>query len=109
MTLVDLLHHFVEDVAPSALLFCIVAGTALLWSRTRRASSFAQLVGSVLLFAGFALDQLRWRTVTPYDHTAYAEVMRSASMHIAISTLWPIGFVVFAIGVLWYGLTQKRI
>jgi cbb3-type cytochrome oxidase subunit 3 len=108
MTLVDLVHHFVEDVAPSALLLCIVAGAALLWRRTRRASSLAQLVASVLLFVGFGLDQLRWRSVTPYDHSAYADVMRSAPIHIAMSA-WPIGFVVFAIGYLWYALTQKRI
>ncbi len=106
MQLVDLLHHLV-DFAPTAMLFCVAIGAGFLWSRTRRASSLAQFISSVLLFAGFALGQIRWLLVTPYDHSVFANVMRSEPMRISMSLAEFIGMGTFAISYLCYALRRN--
>ncbi len=108
MPLVDLIHHLI-DVAPVVMLLCVAVVAGVLWRRTRRASSLAQFIASVLLFAGFALYHFRRWYVTPYDHSAYADAMRSEPMRISTDIAQFIGMVVFAIGYLWYALTHKRI
>jgi hypothetical protein len=103
MTLDDLYYRLVLQVMPVAMLVCIIVAAALLWRRTRRASTLAQLVAAVLLFYAFGLNALRWNS-SWYEHLIRSEPMR-ISMDIA---MW-IGIPLFAISYLLYALQQKRI
>ena len=87
---------------PSALLFCIVIGAAILWSRTRRISTLAQLVASVLAFVGVALEQIRWLFVLPADQSMFAHVMRSDPMDASIKLAQLLGSVAFAVAYFCY-------
>jgi TRAP-type mannitol/chloroaromatic compound transport system permease large subunit len=109
MTLTDLIYHLVWDVVPFAALLCVVVGAALLWIRTKRTSAMLQMVASVLLFLGMALDRVRWQFVTPYDNSAFADVLRSESMRIVMLLAPLLGLTVFSISYLWYARAQKRI
>lgn len=51
MTVVDLVFHLTEEILPSIVPPAVVAGAALLWRRTRRASTLVQLVGAILILA----------------------------------------------------------
>ncbi len=106
MPLVDLLNHLVES-APTMMSLFVALGAGLLWSRTRRASTLAQFISSVLLLAGLGLYELRWRFTTPFDHSAFADVMRSESMRVSISLAQFIGIVAFAISYLCYALRRS--
>ena len=66
-------------------------------------------MGSILLFASTALQQLRWRFVTPFDHSVYADVMRSEPMRIGMDLAFYIGIAAFAISYVWFALTHKSI
>jgi hypothetical protein len=68
--------------APTAVVVLLALGGGLLWSRTRRASSLLQFIGSGILFAGIVLEQIRWLFVLPSDQSVFANVMRSEAMHI---------------------------
>ena len=97
------------DVIPVVMLLCIAVGAGVLWHRTRRSSSLAQFVGSLLLFAGFAISQLRLLSTSPYSQSAYAEALRSDTMRTLETYAAFIGIVIFAFGFLRYALTSKRI
>ena len=103
MTLGDLYLDFVSHVMPLAVTLCVGIGAFVLWRRTQRASSLVQFIGSVFLFYGFAVNDLRWRSL------AYTDFIRSGSMRISMDIAWLIGFWLFAIGYLLYALRQKRI
>ena len=109
MPLFDLIYHLIYDVAPSVMLLCVTVGAGVLWHRTKRSSSLVQFIGSLLLFAGFALQQLRWSTVTPYDHSLYADVMRSEPMRIGMGLAFYIGLGIFAISYAWFARAHERI
>ncbi len=109
MTFTDLFYHLIWDVLPVAALICVVVGASLLWIRTKRTSSLLQMVASVLLFFGITLDRVRWQFVTPDDHSAFADVLRSESLRIAMLLAPLLGLIVFSIGYLWYARTQERI
>ena len=109
MTLTALVYHLVWHVLPSVALLCVVVGASLLWLRTKRTASLLQLVASVLLFFGITLDRIRWQLVTPYDHSVFADVMRSESMRIAMLLAPLLGLLFFSVGYLCYARTQERI
>ena len=102
MSLVDLIHHFTQDVMPIAVPLCAVVGAAFLWRRTRRASALVQLVASVLILYGMCVSQFGWRS-TGLDRY-WSEPMR-ISMDIAMF----LGFVLFPVSYLMYALRQARI
>jgi uncharacterized membrane protein YoaK (UPF0700 family) len=102
MSLVDLMHHFVQDVMPIAVPLCVVVGAAFLWRRTRRVSALVQLVASVLLLYGMSVEHFGWRS-TGLDRY-WSEPMR-ISMDIAMF----LGFALFPVSYLLYALRQRRI
>ena len=87
-----------SQFVPTGLLFFIVIGAGVLWSRTRRVSSLAQFVASLFVFSGFALEQVRWFFVLPADQSVFADVMRSGPMHVAMSLAQLLGSVTFSVG-----------
>jgi hypothetical protein len=102
MTVVDLMHHFVQEVMPIAVPLCVVVGAVFLWRRTRRASTLVQLVASVLVLYGMSVNQFGWHS-TDLDRY-WSEPMRT-SMDIAMF----LGFVLFPVSYLLYALRQTRI
>jgi hypothetical protein len=109
MPLVDLAYRFIYDVAPLLMLLCVAVGAGVMWRRTKRGSSLVQFIGALLIFAGFTFQQLRWQSVTPYDQSVYADVMRSEPMRIGMGFAFYIGCLAFAISYVRFALTHKRI
>ena len=108
MPLIDRVLHLI-DLTPVVMLLCIAVGAGVLWRRTRRPSGLTQFVGSLLLFAGFTISQLRLWSTSPYSQSAYAEALRSDTMRTVEETAVLLGIVVFALGFLRYALTYERI
>ena len=105
----DLIYRLIYDVAPNVMLLCVVVGAGVLWRRTKRALCLAQFIASLLLFVGFAFDQLRWSSVSSGDHSVYADVMRSEPMRIGMGLAFYFGCLGFALSYVWFALTHKRI
>lgn len=108
MTLGDFIRVGLWDVMPVIAFICVVAGAALLWSRTRRASSLLQLIASVLLFLGVALNRVRW-LLPPDANSIFADALRSEPMRIAMTLVPLLALIPFSISYLWYASTQERI
>ena len=109
MPLVDLAYPFIYDLAPVLMLLCVAVGAGVLWRRTKRVSSLAQVIGAILIFAGLAFQQLRWLSVMPHDQSIYAEVMRSDPMRIGMGLTFYVGCLAFALSYAWFALTHERI
>ena len=97
------------EFARTAAVCLLVVGAALLWSRTRRASSLSQLVGAGLVLVGTLLQQTRWLFVSPADQSAFATVMRSEQMHLVMFSALLVGVVTFLSGYLWSAFSSQRI
>jgi hypothetical protein len=102
MTLVDLMHHFVEDVMPIVAPLCIVVAAGFLWHRTRRVSALVQLVAAVLLLYGMTVDRYGW-------HSNGLDAVWSEPIRISRDIAMFLGFVLFPVSYLLYALRQTRI
>ncbi len=108
MPLIDLVLRLI-DATPVVMLLCIAVGAGVLWRRSRCLSSLTQFVGALLLFAGFAISQLRLWSTSPYSQSAYAHALRSDTMRTVEESAVLIGVTVFALGFLRHALTYKHI
>jgi hypothetical protein len=102
MTIVDLMHHFVQDAMPIAVPLCVVVGAALLWRRTRRASAVVQLVGSTLILYAMIVNQFWW-------HSNGLDAVRSEPVRISMDIAMFLGFLLFPVSYLLYAVRQMRI
>jgi hypothetical protein len=95
-----------QIVPPGLLMFCVVIGALLLWTRTKSAAALVQLVAASLLFvdwAVFAIYQLCLR-IEPFglDPVATPEPFQAARRIVVLVAL-----VAFPIAYVWYAFTLK--
>ena len=102
MKVIDLVHAFAQDVMPLAVPLCAVVAAAFLWHRTRRRSALIQLVASVLILYGIAVDRYG-------RHSTGLDAYLSEPMRISVDIALFVGFVLFPIGYICFAVTHKRI
>jgi hypothetical protein len=94
---------FLRQLGPTVLLLCLVAGSWLLWSRTKRASALLQFIAAAALSLNALVDDLYSLMVS--GGSTYYRLLSS----VAHVLLWPtlVSVATFPIAYLCYAIRQK--
>ena len=98
---------FFEVLVPVAFLV-LLAGTIVLWMRTKRGAVFVQLIASSLVCLFLGLETLA-RCLDGAGRSHLYDFIRRPEVQTIGQIALVIGFVAFPVGFLWYALTSKRI
>jgi hypothetical protein len=102
----DLGQYLLRQAVPTLALVAVVAGSALLWVRTRRGSGLAQLASSTILLLAAILDHVR-NLAVPIESqlsSGFWSTLRDIESGAVILSI--IGF---SLGYVWYASQHKRI
>src|SRR5215510_3039822 len=85
---------------PTLLFLCLAAGSFLLWSRTKRASTLLQLISATALFLFGLLFNIRSIFVDPFHPPLWARILWSNPINQIIEVAQVLCAVAFPIGYL---------
>jgi hypothetical protein len=99
-------RYLLWQAVPTLAVVAVVAGSALLWVRTRRGSAFAQLASSTFLLLAAILDHVR-NLAVPIESqlsSRFWSTLRDIQSGAVILSI-----ISFSLGYLWYASRHKRI
>jgi hypothetical protein len=97
------------DLASLSFAVLLLVGAAILWRRTKRASSLLQLIACSVFFVVIGLEQVAQFLAIVCGRTEFLDALRTSSYASVQWVAFVISAVGFPIGYTWYAITHKRI
>jgi hypothetical protein len=100
----------VREMIPTVVLLCVVVGSSLLWTRTKRVPALLQLIASSVLLLETLLENFRTiANITPYDSWWFSRLLWSRAFADTMIPVTMVCVIIFAAAYLCYALGHKRI
>ena len=99
-------RYLLWQAVPTLAVVAVVAGSALLWMRTRRGSALVQVASSTILLLAAILDHVR-NLAVPIETQLSSRVW--STLRDIQSGAVILSIIVFSLGYLWYAIDRKRI